>query len=215
MEEWPIVTFILITINLAVFLFTYDLYKNQVFDWVVEDFGLQPQSLHSRIYTLITHMFIHGDIIHFASNMLMLSIVGLATEHKVGSLEFLVFYLFSGLCVIPFAFLMEYLVGMNVTLIGASGAIFGVMFLAGAIAGWEEVPVILIPLLDIIALPYIIFSLKNVKVPLFVGIVFFFILNFLMLFLNMPNSISEVSHFGGMFGGIVAFLLIPKETKKE
>jgi len=215
MEQWPIVTFILITINLAVFLFTYDPFNNQVLGWVVDDFGLIPQSLSFKPYTLITHMFIHADIIHFVGNMLMLSIVGLVTEHKIGSLEFLIFYLFSGLCVVPFAFLMEYLIGMTVTLIGASGAIFGIMFLAGAISGWEEVPVILIPILNILAIPYIMFSLKNVKVPLFVGIVFYFLLNILLMFYNLPYSISEVAHLGGIFGGIVAFWLIPSKTNKD
>jgi len=216
MEKWPIVTFILIFINLAVFLFTYDPYTNQVFDWVANDFGLIPQSLSLRIYTLITHMFIHTDIIHFIGNILMLSIVGLATEHKIGSLEFILFYFFSGLCVIPFAFLMEYLIGETFVLIGASGAIFGIMFLAGAIAGWEEVPVFLIPLLNIIAIPYILVTLKNVKVPLFVGIVFYFLLNVLLMFYNLPYSISEVAHLGGIFGGMVAFWLIPtKETETK
>jgi len=215
MEQWPIVTFILITINLAVFLFTYDPFNNQVLDWVVNDFGLVPQSLSFRPYTLITHMFIHADIIHFFGNMLMLSIVGLVTEHKISSLEFLIFYLFSGLCVVPFAFLMEYLIGMTVTLIGASGAIFGIMFLAAAVSGWEEVPVILIPILNILAIPYIMFSLKNVKVPLFVGIVFYFLLNILLMFYNLPYSISEVAHLGGIFGGIVAFWLIPSKTNKD
>jgi len=86
MEKWPIVTFMLIFINLAVFLFTYDISSNQVFYSVVEDFGLVPQSLSLRIYTLITHMFLHADIIHFIGNMLMLSIVGIATEHRIGSI---------------------------------------------------------------------------------------------------------------------------------
>lgn len=216
MEKWPIVTFMLIFINLAVFLFTYDISSNQVFYSVVEDFGLVPQSLSLRIYTLITHMFLHADIIHFIGNMLMLSIVGIATEHRIGSLEFLLFYLFSGLCVIPFAFLMEYILAESFILIGASGAIFGVMFLAGAIAGWEEVPAILIPILNILAIPYIMFSLKNFKVPLFVAIVFYFLLNLLLMFYNLPYSISEVAHFGGIFGGIVAFSMIPsKEEKKD
>jgi len=213
-DEWPLVTFVLITINLAVFLFTYESASNQVSEWALNTFGLVPQKLHLRLYTLLTHMFIHGDIIHFYGNMFMLAIVGWVSEQRIGSIKFILFYFLSGLIVIPFAFLMEYLTNVTVILIGASGAIFGVMFLAGAIAGWEEVPALLIPVLNIIALPYVIFTLKNIKLPLFVGILFYFILNLMMMFINLPYSIGEVAHFAGVIGGIIAFaIILPGENK--
>ncbi len=144
----------------------------------------------------------------------MLAIVGLVTETKIGTLKFILFYLFSGFCVVPFAFLMEYLIGTVFILVGASGAIFGVMFLAAAISGGEEVPAILIPILNVIAIPYIIFSLKNIKVPLYIAIVFYFLLNLLMMFYNLPYSIGEVAHFGGIFGGIVGISLFTGRVKQ-
>ncbi len=213
-EEWPVVTFILITINLAVFLFSYDLFTNQVSEETIQTFGLSPEQLYIRPYVLITHMFVHADIIHFMGNMLMLAIVGLVTETKIGTLKFVLLYLFSGLCVIPFAFLMEYLIGMVFILVGASGAIFGVMFIAAVISGGEEVPAILIPILNIIAIPYIIVSFKNIKVPLYIAIVFYFLLNLLMMFYNLPYSIGEVAHFGGIFGGIVGISLFTGRVKQ-
>ncbi|MDI6826101.1 MAG: rhomboid family intramembrane serine protease [Candidatus Aenigmarchaeota archaeon] len=213
-EKWPIVTLILITINLAVFLFTYDISSNKVSDEVVDAFGLTPQFLVFRPYTLITHMFLHADIIHFMGNMLMLSIVGLVCEDKIGSLKFLLFYLLSGFCTIPFGFIMEIFTNTLVILIGASGAVYGVMFLAAMIAGWEEVPAILIPILNIIAAPIIFFSLKNIKVPLFVAILFYFLLNLVMMLYNLPYSIGELAHFGGVTGGIIGVLLILPEQFK-
>jgi len=213
-EKWPVATFILITINLAVFLFSYDLFTNQVSEETIYMFGLSPEQLYLRPYVLITHMFVHADIIHFVGNMLMLSIVGLVTETKIGTSKFVLFYFFSGLCVVPFAFLMEYLIGTVFTLVGASGAIFGVMFLAAAIAGGEEVPALLIPILNVIAIPYIILSLKNIKVPLYIAIVFYFLLNLLMMFYNLPYSIGEVAHFGGIFGGIVGFSLFTGRVRQ-
>ncbi len=212
-EKWPVATFILITINLAVFLFSYDLFVNLVSEETIYKFGLSPEQLYIRPYLLVTHMFVHADIIHFVGNMLMLSIVGLVTETKIGTLKFILFYLFSGFCVVPFAFLMEYLIGTVFILVGASGAIFGVMFLAAAISGGEEVPAILIPILNVIAIPYIIFSLKNIKVPLYIAIVFYFLLNLLMMFYNLPYSIGEVAHFGGIFGGIVGVSLFTGKVK--
>jgi len=187
---------------------------NRVSEQVIDAFGLTPQFLAFRPYILITHMFIHADIIHFGGNMLMLAIVGLAAEDKIGSLKFLLFYFLSGLCAVPFGFIMEIFTNTLVILIGASGAIYGVMFLAATVAGWEEVPAILIPILNFIAIPVIFFSFKNVKVPLFVAILFYFLLNMMTMLYNLPDSIAELAHFGGVIGGIIGVLLILPEKFK-
>ena len=213
-QRWPMVTFILITINLAVFLFSYDWSLSKTSDEVINNFGLAPIFLYLKPYTLITHMFIHADIIHIGGNLLMLAIVGLAAEQKVGSLKFFLVYLLSGLSVVPFAFLMEYFVRTSVILIGASGAIFGSMFLAAAVAGWDEVPAVLVPVLNFVAIPVAFFTLKNIKVPLFVAILFYLLLNLITMIYNLPNSIGELAHFGGLFGGVLGFVFIVPEEKK-
>lgn len=213
-NKWPVVTFVLITINLAVFLFTWDMSKNQIRDEVVNEFGLTPQFLAYKPYTLITHMFLHADIVHFGGNMLMLAIVGLVAEEKIGSTKFVLFYFLSGLCTIPFGFLMEFMTNTLVTLLGASGAIYGVMFLAATVAGWEEVPAILIPILNFIAIPIVLFTFKNIKVPMFVAMLFYFLMNFITMFYNLPYSIGELAHFGGLIGGLLGVLLILPEKFK-
>jgi hypothetical protein len=208
-EEWPTVTFILITINLAVFLFGY-----KSIEIIGEEFGLIPATLFLKPYTLITYMFVHADIIHFGGNMLMLAVLGLAIENRIGSLNFLLLYLISGFITVPFAFVIQYLTNTFGILIGASGAIYGLMFIGGTIAGWEEIPVILVPVLNILALPFIIFTLKNIKVPLFLSIMFYLLLNFLLFVFNFPESIPEFAHFGGLFGGMMGFFLIlPKKLQ--
>lgn len=215
-DKWPIVTFLLITANLAVFLFTWDISTNKISDEVVNEFGLTPQLLAYKPYTLITHMFLHADIVHFGGNMLMLAIVGLAAEDKIGSFKFVLFYFLSGLCAVPFGFLMEFLTNTLVILLGASGAIYGVMFLAATVAGWEEVPAILIPILNFIAAPIILFTFKNIKVPMFVAMLFYFLLNFITMFYNLPYSIGELAHFGGLIGGILGiFLILPEKFKQD
>jgi membrane associated rhomboid family serine protease len=217
-EDWPYVSFILITLNLAVFLFTVDFsqYPFPVYDWVVEAFGLAPQDLFVKPYTLITHMFVHADIVHFYGNIFMMAIIGIVVEPKVGPIKFFLFYLLSGFCAIPFGFLMEYLIQTAVILIGASGAIYGTMFLAGAIAGWEQIWGILIPILNLVIIPVDFFTLKNIKVPMFVAILFYFLMNLILMLVNLPYSIGEIAHFGGIFGGIMAFIFVlPEDLKKE
>lgn len=213
-QRWPMVTFILITLNLAVFLFSYNPSLGRTSDEIIDKFGLAPTFLYLKPYTLITHMFVHADLIHMGGNMLMLAIVGLAAEQKVGSLKFFLVYLLSGLSVVPFAFLMEYFVGTSVILIGASGAIFGCMFLAAAVAGWDEVPAVLVPVLNLVAIPVAFFTLKNIKVPLFIAILFYLLLNLITMISNLPNSIGELAHFGGLFGGVLGFAFIVPEKNK-
>jgi membrane associated rhomboid family serine protease len=50
------------------------------------------------LWTHVDNLFkffpIHADIIHFGGNMLMLAVVGLAGENKIGSIKFVLFYFF-------------------------------------------------------------------------------------------------------------------------
>jgi membrane associated rhomboid family serine protease len=76
-------------------------------------------------YTLLSYMFLHGNIIHLASNMLFLWVFGDNVEDAFGHFKFLVFYVACGL----FAGLTHTMLlpTSNVPLIGASGAVAGVI----------------------------------------------------------------------------------------
>jgi len=86
--------------------------------------GLVPARM-SRVYTFITHMFLHGDIWHLLGNMLFLWVVGCLLEDTWGRKTFLAFYLAGGV----FAGLAHCLSdpGSTVPMIGASGAIAAAM----------------------------------------------------------------------------------------
>jgi membrane associated rhomboid family serine protease len=76
-------------------------------------------------YTLLTYMFLHGDILHLSSNMLFLWVFGDNIEDAMGHMRFIMFYLMCGI----FAAVLHS--WMNPTsdlpLIGASGAVAGVI----------------------------------------------------------------------------------------
>lgn len=120
----PIVNYILIAINILVFVFLQQLGTNEKFtyafstvpgeivtgrdirtpDRVVEHPvtgqqllipGLQPTPF-SVYLTLILSMFMHGGIAHIAGNMLFLWIFGDNLEHRIGHLRYLIFYLVCG-----------------------------------------------------------------------------------------------------------------------
>lgn len=75
--------------------------------------------------TLLTYMFFHADILHLAGNMLFLWVFGDNVEDAMGHFRFLVFYLACGV----FAGLVHAWIdpGSGVPLIGASGAVAGVI----------------------------------------------------------------------------------------
>jgi membrane associated rhomboid family serine protease len=76
-------------------------------------------------YTLLTYMFLHGDIIHLSSNMLFLWVFGDNVEDAMGHIKYLAFYLICGVSAGLVHALM--LPTSKLPLIGASGAVAGVI----------------------------------------------------------------------------------------
>ena len=86
---------------------------------------LTPQLPASAWLTPFTSMFMHGGWMHLIGNMLFLWIYGNNVEDYFGRIKFLLFYLASGLAAIVLYTLFS--PSSNVPLVGASGAIAGVM----------------------------------------------------------------------------------------
>jgi membrane associated rhomboid family serine protease len=88
--------------------------------------ALRPRFMLQQPWTPVTYMFVHGGLMHLFFNMLMLYFSGPRVEERLGSRRFIVLYLLSGLGGALLSLLTP-----NVTIVGASGATFGV-FLAYA-----------------------------------------------------------------------------------
>ncbi|WP_049629514.1 rhomboid family intramembrane serine protease [Cellvibrio sp. pealriver] len=85
--------------------------------------GLRASDL--RVFSFITHQFLHGDIMHLLGNMFFLIVCGFAVEAAIGHWRFLLFYLLSGVAA---GFAQVASDWQSTTpLVGASGAISGVM----------------------------------------------------------------------------------------
>lgn len=75
--------------------------------------------------TLVTYMFVHGNFLHLAGNMLFLWIFGNNIEDACGHLRFLAFYLLCGLGAVFAQTLTD--PTSIIPMIGASGAVSGVL----------------------------------------------------------------------------------------
>ena len=117
-----------VAINIMIFLIT-DLFLFSGADALVEwgALGWYEVLKEGQWYRLITCMFMHGDIDHIFSNMLVLIYLGSCLEQQIGSLRYCIIYLGSGLLAGFTSMGYNMILGDFTVSIGASGAVFGVM----------------------------------------------------------------------------------------
>jgi membrane associated rhomboid family serine protease len=144
-------------------------------------------------YTLLTYMFLHGDILHLLSNMLFLWVFGDNVEDAMGHIKFIVFYLICGIAgglahslVLPTS---------KLPLIGASGAV------AGVIAAY----LILHPRVMVWVLAFRFIPLR-ISAAWVLGI--WVATQLFMVIINQPNQVAWWAHIGGMVAGAILILFM-------
>ena len=134
----PLVNYILIAINVLVFVFLQGMGGNEKFTYAYSTVpaeiltgkdiaaGVLEPTPVPVYFTLITSMFMHGGWAHLLGNMLFLWVFGDNIENRIGHIRYLIFYLVCGII----ASLSHVFVSGSDSLIpslGASGAISGVL----------------------------------------------------------------------------------------
>ncbi len=125
----PIVNYLLIAVNLAVFAYQLRIASVGTLDNFISQCAVTPTLLlrepFNYYHTLIASQFLHGGVMHILGNMAYLYIFGDNIEDKLGHGGYLIFYLFSGICA---SFFQIYLnPASTIPMLGASGAIAGVL----------------------------------------------------------------------------------------
>ena len=95
--------------------------------FITRNFGMTPARIFSDfpIWQFFTYMYIHGGHWHIIFNMLILWIFGCEVERTLGSKEFFKFYTICGIGAGLFHLVFNF--GSQIPVVGASGAIFGVL----------------------------------------------------------------------------------------
>ncbi len=121
----PVITVILIVINLAIYLheFTLGMVDPFALNRFIAHYALRPAYFHP--ITLLTSMFLHGGWMHVLGNMLFLWVFGNNVEDILGHWKYLAFYLVCGMAAGMAQMLID--PASRVPMLGASGAIAGVM----------------------------------------------------------------------------------------
>jgi len=195
----PFVTYALIAANIAVFLSYWLTIPTEsdlarfFFDW-----GLVPGYVTqgARVETVVTSMFLHGGWMHLAGNMLFLWIFGDNLEDEMGHLPFAGFYLVSGVAAAALQVAAD--PGSAVPMVGASGAIAGVMggYLLLFPRARVDVLFIFIIFFRIFAIPAWIVLMVWFGLQLFNGAVT----------PTDEGGVAYLAHVGGFAGGLVLAL---------
>jgi len=209
----PFVTWILIAINVAVFLYQISLPPSaaQLF---VYQFGAIPavifgvKSLPAQaaaippLMSIFTSMFLHGGWMHLVGNMWFLWIFGNNIEEAMGHARYLAFYLICG--ILASASHIFFSPASAIPSIGASGAIAGVL---GAY-------IMLYPRARVWTLIFLGFFIKMMYLPAGVILGFWILIQFIngsmMMGRQDAGGVAFWAHIGGFIAGILLVGLLKK-----
>jgi len=221
----PFVTCGLVALNILIFLYQASLQGEaspagvQAARDFIFEFGLVPCRLTRECapgggllppaLTVVTSMFLHGGILHVGGNMLYLWIFGNNVEDTLGHARFLVFYLVSGMAAAAAQVALS--AGSSVPMIGASGAVAGVL---GAY-------LLLFPRANILTVVIVGFFIRIVRIRAVFVLGFWFLVQFLSGLATWAVPRGEAAggetawfaHLGGFLAGMVLLLVLrPRDS---
>jgi membrane associated rhomboid family serine protease len=199
----PVVTAVLIAINIAIFIYQFSLPVRAANAFVLQ-YGVIPDQL--RYTTLLTSMLLHGGIGHILGNMWFLWVFGRNVEDAMGSGRYLLYYLVCGLA----ASLGQVLANpySTVPMIGASGAISGVM--GGYLIRFPRTP--------IVTLVFFIF-ISFVELPAAVLLVYWLVVQLAGGIGSVADEatrggVAWFAHIGGFAAGALITKLLPRARER-
>lgn len=208
-------------IGLNVFAFFYQLWLNdRQLDFLVHFYGVLPARYTHPVWAsrnglspldlkpFITCMFLHGGWLHIIGNMWTLWIFGDNVEDRMGPAKFLSFYLLCGICATMTHMLFN--AGSTMPIIGASGAIAGVLAAYMRLIPWGRVlvviPILFIPLF--LQVPAFIYMIVWFWTQVYSGA-------FSMLSSKSGGGIAWWAHIGGFLAGFFLYKYFLSKSRAE
>jgi len=153
------------------------------------------------LLTLISAMFMHGGPMHLLMNMLILILLGVPFEDRIGSRAFLRIYLISGIIgsLVTGSISVWNETGLETINIGASGAVFGIMGGFALLYPRDEIPMLLGPIF-------------MHRVPVLLATLVFIGMETLYVGLGTEDGIGHGTHMASFIAGV---FLAPYFTSKK
>lgn len=179
------VTLILIAINAGIFLLSSMNRNIIIYGALIPELVVQEHFY----WQIFTYMFLHANMNHLFFNMLGLFFFGTQVERRIGSKEFLLFYLVTGTLAGLFSFFVYIFTGASgVILLGASGAIYGVLLAFAALYPYARI---------------FVFGLIPVQAPILVAVY-----TIIEIFSQLSGTGSNVAHLTHLAGFFFAYLYL-------
>jgi len=137
-------------------------------------------------WQLVTYMFLHGGLGHIFFNLFALWMFGTAIENTIGTKKFAQYYFLTGIGAGILHFLIT---GSGAAVIGASGAVFGILLAFGMMFPNREIYMMLIPV-----------PIKAKYFVMFYGA--------FELFMGVSSLQTGIAHFAHLGGMVVGYFLI-------
>ncbi len=170
----------IVILNVLVYLVTQHLYPRATLY-----LAMSPSLvLRGWIWQFATYMFVHGGFSHLLFNMLSLYIFGSMVEKRVGTKEFLLFYMLVGVLSGVASFVSYYLAGTNVILVGASGALYGMLLIFAVFYPYSVI---------------YIFGILPIRAPILV--ILYAIIELYSHVFGRGGNIAHLTHLSGLVFG--------------
>ncbi len=168
--------------------------------------GLVPYAfvVQHHFWQLFTYLFLHGDVMHLLLNMLMLAFVGGEIESIWGRWRFIRYYLICGASAGCLYLILQVFLwqgeGLQVPMVGASGAIYGLLMAYGLLFGER---MLLFMMLFPMKAKHFVWVLMGVE--------------FMSSLFSGRNGLSSAAHLGGMIAGLIYLWTVAtmRQMKKD
>src|SRR5438132_11470376 len=198
----PWITYSIVAANILIHLLVTWNTNFVISDRVVRAFGFDPASFGnlSAIPTLVTSMFLHGDLLHLFGNMIFLLVFGRQVENQLVRINFLAFYLTTGIAAALAHVLMQ--PNSSAPLIGASGAISGVLGAFFICNPRARITLVLEPVL--------IYFLRRltIRLPAWLFLLAWFFLQISLALKPQGSNVAFWAHVGGFLAGAVMAIAV-------
>lgn len=187
------ISFALIIVTSVIYLASFVLYNMQILRLNLY-LGLNPTLFitYKHYWTPITYMFAHANFSHLFFNMFAIFMFGHAVEDRLGSVGFVAYYLITGSLAGVFSLVLYWLFNINVLLIGASGAIYALLFAYAVFYPTRKL---------------YIFGLIPINPPMLI-LIYTAIDLFSQIF--TASNVAHLTHLSGFFFAFIYFKLVYK-----
>ncbi|MBA3045465.1 MAG: rhomboid family intramembrane serine protease [Candidatus Thermoplasmatota archaeon] len=198
-------TQVMVIANFFIFIYVFvlDNMASPLHNDMINAFTFMPSKFGDPLYihTIFTSMFMHAHPFHLIGNVLVLYLIGLPLEERIGSKNWGIIYLVTGIAATMLFWLFH--MSAYTYLLGASGAIFGIGGALLILYPRDRIPMFLGP----------IFSMRA---PVWAAVGIMFVMETILVAMAVDDGTAHIAHVGGIVCGIfLAPILVRKATLKK